>query len=578
MKVKKFLIIFLTIFFIAGMFFSGCNEEAVNAEISPMVDNNMNYLVSQTLNDVFLDFGESKVEGNLFWKDGETTLIKGENEYEWVFEPKNSKKYLGATGVVSVVAYEPLENLNVSVEDWTFGEEAKTPVVENNSGNGEVVFEYAVLGDEFYFKKEPTDAGNYILKTTVQTTSDYARKEVVSAFSIEKKSLQEDMVEDIPNEVYTGNSLKPEVTIEGLSSEENYVVSYEYKKNEGEEFGELVDDFVSAGIYKVKICGKGNYTNEVEKTFQIFEAQEEYQKYIDANTSKPAEEPAKEPAKEPAEETAKNVEEKTAENVDEKTAENVDEKTAENVDEKTAKNVDEKTAENVETKETAENVEEKTAEIAETKETAENVNEISEKEENKNNIVDENVKAIDESEKVAEQTSKTESVNKLENAEKVDEKATETETTNADEKATENETTNADEKATENETKNVDEKETENDLINADDKLAQNKEKLEENVENEKSSVAKDVSLNDSDEKTILENSTKDVKNKIEKTNENIKNNLENTNEKAKSDLEHSIENNEKKKEELNSQAENESQKITKMEDVDLEKVTEIKN
>ncbi len=280
MKEKRFFVLLLTLIFALGVF-GACTSERINAVVNPMVDNEMNYLTTQTLSEVFLDLGDSQTEGTLFWKEGNQVLDKGENEYEWVFEPKNSSKFLGASGVVSVVAYEPLDELSVSVEDWTFGEKASEPVVKNNEGKGDVIFEYSLLGDNYFFEKTPTNAGNYVVKATVLTTKDFARSEAVGAFAILKKPLSEEMVAAIPNQIYSGEPLLPQVRAQDLREGVDFVVDWSFKNEEDDSFGELSDDFVSTGVYRAQLIGRGNYRGEVTKYFQIYAKTLENQKLLE---------------------------------------------------------------------------------------------------------------------------------------------------------------------------------------------------------------------------------------------------------------------------------------------------------
>jgi len=376
MKTKRIFILFLTLIFVSGTIFFACNEERVNSVVTPVVDNNMNYLRTQTLNEVFIDLGDSDAEGKIYWKEGDTVLQSGENEYEWVFEPKDSKKFLTTTGKISVVAYEPLDNLNVSVEDWTFGDEANETVVSNNSGNGEVNFEYAVLGDEYYFKKEPTDAGSYVVKATVQTTKDYARKEAISAFCIKRKTLSEDMLGAFLNKIYTGSSQEPEVVIEGLTNEQDFVTSWAFKKEVDEEFSDLVDDFVSTGIYKAVISGKGNYTGEVEKSFQIYANTMENQKLIEAENAGQAENAENKTTAEGEKIESENISvDKKHENAGEKTSSTSESEVKKNDDKTAESEVEETKTADVEKAEETKTVEAEKAEETKTADAENNVTE-----------------------------------------------------------------------------------------------------------------------------------------------------------------------------------------------------------
>ena len=77
-------------------------------------------------------------------------------------------------------------------------------------------------------------------------------------FIVSPKMLTADMVATITDQTYTGNAIKPAVTVtdsEKTLTADDYTVTYESNTN--------------AGTATVKIIGKGNYTDEVSKTFTI---------------------------------------------------------------------------------------------------------------------------------------------------------------------------------------------------------------------------------------------------------------------------------------------------------------------
>ena len=77
-------------------------------------------------------------------------------------------------------------------------------------------------------------------------------------FTVSPKMLTADMVATITDQTYTGNAIKPAITVtdsEKTLTADDYTVTYESNTN--------------AGTATVKITGKGNYTDEVSKTFTI---------------------------------------------------------------------------------------------------------------------------------------------------------------------------------------------------------------------------------------------------------------------------------------------------------------------
>jgi hypothetical protein len=270
MKKRNLFCLLVVAIFVFSCFLGACDVEKVDSTVTPTVDNNAGYLTTQTLNDVFLDLGENDTEGDIFWKDGTKVLSKGENQYEWAFTPANQTRFNSASGKVAVVAYDSLEDATVSMSNWTYGDSSSTPSVSSNTGNGQVNYCYAELGDNFYFETKPVDAGQYVIKAQIEKTDDYAGKDILSTFTIDKKTLTEDMSSDIQNVIYSGSSQTPTVVLKNLTADKDYTVSWEYKSKDDADFGALADDFVSVGTYQATISGKGNYTGEITKEFQIF--------------------------------------------------------------------------------------------------------------------------------------------------------------------------------------------------------------------------------------------------------------------------------------------------------------------
>ena len=76
----------------------------------------------------------------------------------------------------------------VDMEGWTYGEEAKTPTVTGNTGNGTVTYEYKVkgAGDDTYTTTKPTGVGEYTVRATVADTESYSGGTATKDFTIAK--------------------------------------------------------------------------------------------------------------------------------------------------------------------------------------------------------------------------------------------------------------------------------------------------------------------------------------------------------------------------------------------------------
>ena len=92
-------------------------------------------------------------------------------------------------------------NVNVSMDGWTYGENAKTPSVaaESNPGNGEVTYTYYVnegctdkttsVNGAASDGAVPKNAGTYYVKAEVKATDNYLGGSAVAQFTIAKKAV-----------------------------------------------------------------------------------------------------------------------------------------------------------------------------------------------------------------------------------------------------------------------------------------------------------------------------------------------------------------------------------------------------
>lgn len=84
---------------------------------------------------------------------------------------------------------EVLSDLDLSMDDWTYGEEPKAPVVSGNPYNIPVSFEYKERNalDEDYSADVPTDVGDYTVKATAAASNFYGEHSITANFSINKR-------------------------------------------------------------------------------------------------------------------------------------------------------------------------------------------------------------------------------------------------------------------------------------------------------------------------------------------------------------------------------------------------------
>ena len=74
----------------------------------------------------------------------------------------------------------------VTLADWVYGDDAKTPVVTGNDGNGAARIEYSA-DNKTYSGLAPTDAGNYVVRVQIDATKNYLAGEAEASFTIQKR-------------------------------------------------------------------------------------------------------------------------------------------------------------------------------------------------------------------------------------------------------------------------------------------------------------------------------------------------------------------------------------------------------
>lgn len=103
--------------------------------------------------------------------------------------------------------------LKVTVDNWTYGDEPNTPLVEGNSGSGTVTITYQGENDDDFSATVPTNAGGYNVKVEVAETANYLSGEAYGEFSIEQADFSEVTIADIEEQTFTGDSIKPAVVV-----------------------------------------------------------------------------------------------------------------------------------------------------------------------------------------------------------------------------------------------------------------------------------------------------------------------------------------------------------------------------
>lgn len=96
--------------------------------------------------------------------------------------------------------------LGVTVDGWTYGNEANDPVITGNDGGGAVTYLYT--GDGYSNAEAPTNAGTYSLEITVAETANYQGGSASCEFTIDKAVVTVPTIED---KAYTGEVLTADI-------------------------------------------------------------------------------------------------------------------------------------------------------------------------------------------------------------------------------------------------------------------------------------------------------------------------------------------------------------------------------
>ena len=136
-------------------------------------------------------------------------------EYDIVLELTDATKYEWATpdgddatkATLKFVVTKATNRITaLSLESWTYGEEAKIPVAEVQFGTP--TFTYSAIADGTFTEIVPTAVGNYVVKATVAATTNYDGAEKTAEFKIDRANAAFATVPTaVENLVYTGGAL-----------------------------------------------------------------------------------------------------------------------------------------------------------------------------------------------------------------------------------------------------------------------------------------------------------------------------------------------------------------------------------
>ena len=176
------------------------------------------------------------------------------------------------------IAKASLTNLAVSLEGWTYGETANTPVVTGNTGEGTVTVTYKGANDATFSETMPTYAGTHTIKATVGETTNYKSGEDTSTFTIAKADMSmvsvsyEDLVYNgEAQQLFTVNNVPENATVKYICQETDDPNEMICDPNENQ-YSTTVPSATEVGYYAIfyKIEGTNNYNGtQASKTYCV---------------------------------------------------------------------------------------------------------------------------------------------------------------------------------------------------------------------------------------------------------------------------------------------------------------------
>ncbi|MCH5156927.1 MAG: hypothetical protein J1G02_03505 [Clostridiales bacterium] len=96
-------------------------------------------------------------------------------------------KYNGSLQTTFTIAKALRTNFNVKIDDWTYGEVSKSPIVSDyGMEKGNVTYSYGESYDGPFDSQIPVNAGTYFIRAEMAETDNYMSAEAVSEFTIRR--------------------------------------------------------------------------------------------------------------------------------------------------------------------------------------------------------------------------------------------------------------------------------------------------------------------------------------------------------------------------------------------------------
>ena len=218
------------------------------AKADPTAPTGLTATYGQTLANVTLPTGWT-------WADSTQSVGNvGTKTFKANFTPADTTNYNTVENVDVTVKVNPADiTPTVTLEGWTYGDEANTPSVTGNAGNGDIAYTYAQKGSNNFSATVPTNAGNYTVKATVAATTNYNGGTATADFTIAKANI----TPTVSIDGWTYNQTAKTPSVSGNTG--NGAVTYTYATKGSDSFSATVP--TNAGNYTVKatIAATANY-------------------------------------------------------------------------------------------------------------------------------------------------------------------------------------------------------------------------------------------------------------------------------------------------------------------------------
>lgn len=173
----------------------------------------------------------------------------GAGDYYMRVRVPKTEEYGGLSAVVEFTVSKAAISVTVSIDGWTYGDEAKTPSVSGNTASGAETRSYEGIGDTVYAASEevPVNAGTYRVTVTVAETDNYLGGSAYCDFTIAKRDVTA-TVSAAPA-TYDGMPHAANVAFEGNLASDELTAELLYNGN--------AENPVNAGSYTVTVQSYG---------------------------------------------------------------------------------------------------------------------------------------------------------------------------------------------------------------------------------------------------------------------------------------------------------------------------------